>query len=161
MLWGRPPGLRGSFSFRSSWYLRTASASSPCCCAATASRKSCSGLEDCAQAAPAAMSSATMRIDSRIAELRYRRVDSMWNVVGQTSRSARVFQDPLFDPNANRPTWTSAAGLESCPTNTLWALALGLLLLAAPSMRAQTPAKEQFDDLAHRAEADRKSTRLN
>src|ERR1039457_418215 len=31
-------------------------------------------------------------------------------LVGQTSRSARVLQDPL------RPTWTSAAGLESCPT---------------------------------------------
>jgi hypothetical protein len=38
-----------------------------------------------------------------------------WNaaaLVGQTSRSARVLQDPLFGP-----TWTSAAGLvESCPT---------------------------------------------
>ena len=42
--------------------------------------------------------------------------------VGQTSRSARVLQDPLFAqrnqpyPSTNRPTWTSAAGLESCPT---------------------------------------------
>ena len=32
-------------------------------------------------------------------------------VVGQTSRSARVLQDPLG------PAWTPAAGLESCPTN--------------------------------------------
>jgi tetratricopeptide (TPR) repeat protein len=77
----------------------------------------------------------------------------MWNVVGQTSRSARVLQDPLFDPGPNRPAWTPAAGLESCPTNTLWALALGLLFLTAPSMRAQTSAKEKFEDLAHRAEA--------
>jgi predicted Zn-dependent protease len=41
-----------------------------------------------------------------------------------------------------------AAGLESCAT-----LTLVLLLLAAPAMRAQTPAKEQFEDLARRAEA--------
>src|ERR1039457_5050738 len=45
-------------------------------------------------------------------------------VVGQTSRSARVLQDPLFAqrnqpyPRTKRTTWTSAAGLEeSCPTN--------------------------------------------
>src|ERR1019366_3777527 len=43
-------------------------------------------------------------------------------VVGQTSRSARVFQDPLCAqrnqpyPCTKRQTWTSAAGLESCPT---------------------------------------------
>src|ERR1039457_962425 len=44
-------------------------------------------------------------------------------VVGQTSRSARVLQDPLFAqrnqsyPRAKRPAWRSAAGVESCPTN--------------------------------------------
>src|ERR1035441_9426300 len=44
-------------------------------------------------------------------------------VVGQTSRSARVLQDPLFAQRnqpylrTKRPTWTSAAGLEACPTN--------------------------------------------
>src|ERR1039457_3224572 len=44
-------------------------------------------------------------------------------VVGQTSRSARVLPDPLFAQRnqpylrTKRPTWTSAAGLESCPTN--------------------------------------------
>jgi hypothetical protein len=37
-------------------------------------------------------------------------------VVGQTSRSARVLQDPLFARSTNRPAWTPAAGLESCPT---------------------------------------------
>src|ERR1019366_983010 len=35
--------------------------------------------------------------------------------VGQTSRSARFLQAPLF-AGTKRPTWTSAAGLESCPT---------------------------------------------
>ena len=44
--------------------------------------------------------------------------------VGQTSRSARVLQDPP----PGKPTWTSAAGLESCPTS-VWATALSLLLL--------------------------------
>ena len=43
--------------------------------------------------------------------------------VGQTSRSARVLQDPLLArldqpyPSTNRPAWTSAAGLESRPTD--------------------------------------------
>src|ERR1022692_3410226 len=36
------------------------------------------------------------------------------SLVGQTSRSARVLQDPLFPQR--RPAWTPAAGLESCPT---------------------------------------------
>src|ERR1022692_3137150 len=48
----------------------------------------------------------------------------MWRTlsVGQPPRSARDLQDPLFPqgnqpcPGPNRPTWTSAAGLESCPT---------------------------------------------
>src|ERR1039457_1348126 len=44
-------------------------------------------------------------------------------VVGQTSRSARVLQYPLFAQrnqpylSAKRPAWTSVAGVESCPTN--------------------------------------------
>src|ERR1022692_1868699 len=44
-------------------------------------------------------------------------------VVGLTSRSARVLQDPLFAQrnqpylSTKRPAWTSAAVLESCPTN--------------------------------------------
>jgi hypothetical protein len=38
-------------------------------------------------------------------------------IVGQTSRSARVLQDPLLARMpAKLPAWTPAAGLESCPT---------------------------------------------
>jgi len=53
---------------------------------------------------------------------------------------------------AHRPAWTPVAGLDSRPT-VLGALVLGLLLFAALSWGAQAPAKEQFDDLARRAEA--------
>ena len=53
---------------------------------------------------------------------------------------------------AHRPAWTPVAGLDSRPT-ALGALVLGPLLLAALSWGAQAPAKEQFDDLARRAEA--------
>src|ERR1035438_8699204 len=63
------------------------------------------------------MRNATMRIDFRIADLRYRKGESM---------SGRSF--------AGR--------------------ALGLLaLLAAPWLRAQTPAREQFEDLSRRAQS--------
>jgi tetratricopeptide (TPR) repeat protein len=75
----------------------------------------------------------------------------MWHVVRQTSRSARPLRT-LVDPIPRRPARTLAAGLESCPA-TLRALALGLLLLTASPTRAQTPAKETFEDLARRAQA--------
>src|ERR1022692_2359409 len=44
-------------------------------------------------------------------------------VVGENSGLARVLQAPFFAqrtqpyPRAKRPAWTSAAGVESCPTN--------------------------------------------
>jgi len=37
------------------------------------------------------------------------------NVVGRTSKSALVLQDPLF-AQRNRRAWTPAAGLEARPT---------------------------------------------
>ena len=59
----------------------------------------------------------------------------MWNLVGRTSRSARVLQDPLF------------VHRRACAP-----VALCLMLLAAP-LPAQTPPKDNFDDLARRAQA--------
>ncbi|MGC9945841.1 MAG: tetratricopeptide repeat protein [Bryobacteraceae bacterium] len=76
----------------------------------------------------------------------------MSNLVGRTSRSARVLQDPLFDRSAHRPARARtgpAAGVDARPT----ALALSLLLFAAPLLLAQAPVKDNFEDLQHRAEA--------
>jgi len=76
-----------------------------------------------------------MRIDSRIAELRYGGVDSMCNLALRQAENRGAIND--------RPAgWQPALHLL-----------LGVLLFAAPWVRAQTSAKEQFEDLARRAEA--------
>src|ERR1039458_1020894 len=79
--------------------------------------------------------------------------------VGQTSRSARVLQDPLL--TQGMPAWTPAAGLESCPCgpSPLGALVIGgasdaalaerlrSVQKAAEAGRAPSPAAPSESDL--------------
>src|ERR1017187_7441778 len=101
------------------------------------------------------MRNATMRIDSRIADLRYRRGESMpgrSSIVGRAILPAAAFQAALSGndrpsypagPAESRPQPGLAAPQSGQNCQAKWQRALGLLVLfAAPWLRAQTPGRE-------------------